>query len=518
MKKLSQLGALPFVLMANVAFADAQVNNFNITGYTVINDAEAIAAVAPFADAQLAKSAAEALQRKVREAGAFAAKVYANVKIDGTVDLRVIEGRLSEGGVVLKASNPRLRDEKLSDLLEQTLQPGTTLASGKTERAILLANDLPGMAGSYSSIVPADQVGEARFEFTPVPAPLVAGHAYYDNFGGTYTGRNRAGGAIELNGPLKRGDKIAIGTNVSDLGTAFIYADTSLPLWQPGLRFGLFLDALDYKTDEANGLRGNSHNASAYLHYALIRSRATNLYAELRYGRENMVDETDASRLSDRVVNVGSLSLFADHHDGWAGGGTSNAELQIYVGDLDLSGYVPYEQTDAQTANTAGSFSRASWRLNRLQQLSGSWQTSVEISGQVASKRLDASQGISFGGPLDFAGYQSGEIVGDEGAKLHADLRYNLSAWGGQQQWSLFYDIGRVKTHAIAVVGGFVVPGINDDYYTLQSLGIGFHQQWQKLQMQAALGVPIDNEIPDALLGSNDNNSLNGWLQLNYTF
>lgn len=518
MKKLTQLSALPLFLLANMACADAQVNNFNITGYTVINDAEAVATVAPFAKPELAKSAAEALQRKVREAGAFAAKVYVNIQIDGTVELRVIEGRLAEGGVKLNASNPRLRDEKLSELLEQTLQPGTTLTSRKTERAILLANDLPGMAGSYSSIVPADQPGDARFEFTPVPAPLVAGHAYYDNFGSTYTGHHRVGGTVELNSPFKLGDKLSLGGNISELGTTFIHADASLPFALPSLRAGVSLDALDYQTDEANDLRGESNNVSAYLQYALIRSRTTNLHAELRYGRESMEDETDVSRISDRVVDVGSVGLMAEHHDGWAGGGASKAELQVYVGDLDLSGYVPYELTDAQTAQTAGSFTRASWRLNRLQHIRAAWQGFVEISGQVASKHLDASQGISFGGPMDFAGYHSGEIVGDEGAKLHADLRYNLSAWGGQQQWSLFYDIGRVKTHAVAVVGGFVVPGIDDNYYTLQSLGIGFHQQWKQLQLQAALGTAIDNEIPDALLDSGNNDNMHGWLQLNYTF
>jgi hemolysin activation/secretion protein len=505
--------ALTFLFLADFAAADVQVQNLTVTGYTVLSDEEVDATVTPLVQQQ--QAAAEALQRKVREAGAFAAQVYVHPLAEGKVELRVIEGRLAEDGVVLKTSSPRLADDKLNKLLEHTLQPGTKLTSVKTERAILLANDLPGMAGSYSSIVPADQVGEARFEFTPLPAPLVAGHAYYDNFGSTYTGRHRAGGGIELNSPFKQGDKLSLGGNVSYLGTTFIYADASLPFALPSLRAGVSLDALDYKTDEANNLRGESNHVSAYLHYALIRSRTTNLHVELRYGRERMEDETNTTRISDRVVDLGSVGLMADHHDG---GGTIKAELQVHIGDLDLSGYAPYEQTDAQTAETAGSFTRATWRLNRLQHVSGPWQAFIETSGQIASKRLDASQGISFGGPTDFSGYHAGEIVGDEGAKLHVDVRNNLSMWGGHQQWSFFYDIGRVKTHAVEVVGGFIVPGIDDNYYTLQTLGIGFHQQWEKLQVQAALGTAIDNEIPDALLDSSNNDNVHGWLQLSYTF
>lgn len=505
---------LLLALAAAPAAAQVRVEDFTVTGYSRLSDQAVAAVVGPYARSGLAQPAAEALAAALRSAGAFAAKVYVEPLADGRVELRVLEGRFSADGVVLKQSNPRVDDGVLTRLLTDVLKPGSTLDSARTERAILLSNDLPGMAGSSSTIVPADAVGEARLEFVPVAAAPLSGNAFYDDFGSPYTGRHRVGGALELNSPLRQGDKWSLSANVSDLGTVYADAEASLPLLLPGLRGGVEFSMLDYKTEESSGLRGTSRGVAAYLHYALIRSRFTNVYLDLRGERTAMKDVTRASPVSERLLHVGSLSLAGDHADNLWGGGSTRLQLTGFTGQLDLGGYVPYQDQDAQTARTAGRFSRLTWTLSRLQHLGGPWQSSVETSGQLASKKLDASQSISYGGPMDFPGYNAGEVVGDKGLKLHIDLRHNN--FQAHRQWSVFYDAGRVKSHAAKVVGGFVVPGIDTAWYSMHSVGIGFSQKWQNWQLQAALAAPVNNEVPDELLSGGGH--ARGWLRLDYRF
>lgn len=496
------------------AAAQVRVEDFTVTGYSRLSDQAVVAVVEPYARTRQAQPAAEALAAALRSAGAFAAKVYVVPLVDGRVELRVHEGRLAADGVVLKQSNPRVDDEVLLRLLTDVLKPGSTLDSARTERAILLSNDLPGMTGSTSTIVPADAVGEARMEFIPVAAPPLSGNAFYDDFGSPYTGRHRVGGALELHSPLRQGDKWSLSANVSDLGTVYADAEASLPLPMPGLRGGVEISALNYKTEEASGLRGTSRGLAAYLHYALVRSRFTNVYLDLRGEKTAMKDVTRASPVSDRRLHVASLSLAGDHADNLWGGGSTRFQLTGFTGKLDLDGYAPYQDQDAQTARTAGRFSRLTWSVSRLQQLDGPWQSSIESSGQLASKKLDASQSISFGGPIDFPGYNAGEVVGDKGIKVHIDLRYNN--FQARRQWSVFYDAGRVKSHAAKVVGGFVVPGIETAWYSLQSVGFGFSQKWQDWQLQAALAAHVNNAVPDELRSGSGR--ARGWLRLNYQF
>lgn len=250
--------------------------------------------------------------------------------------------------------------------------------------------------------------------------------------------------------------------------------DASLPVADNSLRAGLLLDLLDYRTDETRNPRGNAHEIQAHVSYPIIRARRTNLFGEVRAGREDMRDEDDASPITDRYVESAQVVLRGNHLDGVLGGATNDFRLEGTMGYLDLGGYEPYRREDAQSARTDGDFSRFAWNVSRLQHLAGPWQCYVEISGQIASKRLDSSQSISFGGPYDFAGYHSGEILGDEGHRLHIDLRYNAPTrlWNGQTQVSVFYAIGTITTHAKEFVGNTIVPGIDDRRYTLQSVGL----------------------------------------------
>jgi hemolysin activation/secretion protein len=513
------------LVFSRASAADLRFAHGGVSGVTQLSEAEVRAVMDPYTRDKLSAAdillASEALNRAVRDAGAFAAKVYVwQDEQSGVVRFEVIEGHLAQDGIELSGDPARVDSRIIRNQLEAALVPGSVISASKYERAILLTNDLPGVATTQNALLPGEKVGEARFKMAPVDGALFNGNVFYDNFGSTYTGRNRLGATLEINSPLRRGDKVALGANVSDLGTVYVDLDASLPLNAQGLRFGLMAGFLNYRTDEPAGFRGESREAGVYLRYPFIRSRQLNLSGEARWGGETLEDKNDLTTITDRKVQVASLRLHGDHADSWWGGGTTTAEVEVFLGNLDLSGYRPYEALDAQTAQTAGQFSRATWRLARMQHWRGNWQSSLEFAGQIASKNMDGSQAIAFGGPYYFTGYQSGEVLGSEGSMLHADLRYNVPAlvWGGRQQWSVFYNLGRISTHAVDIVGGVIVPGVDAQRYTLQSAGIGFSQQWRQVKVQGAMGQRIHNQIPDALLDGNPTGRPNFWLQLVYNY
>ena len=464
--------------------------------------------------------AAQALETELRQAGAFAARVFWDTDPDRNVMvLRMAEGRLADDGIELGRSSERVRDDVIRDHLASSLQPGEALTSRRVERAILLLNDLPGIKGSENTLYPGEREGEARFESFPEDSRLIEGSAYTDNFGSRVTGQYRAGALVDVNSPFKRGDKLSVVTSATTEGTYYVSLDASLPVAGDGTRAGLVLDLLDYRTDESRNPRGNAHEVQAYLYHPFLRSRRTNFFGEAKAGREDMRDEDDASPITDRYVESAQLILHGNHLDGALGGATNEFRLEGTVGYLDLGGYETYRQEDAQSARTDGDFARLAWRASRLQHLTGPWQGYVEIVGQIASKRLDSSQSISFGGPYDFAGYHSGEILGDEGHRLHVDLRYNAPSrlWNGQAQVSAFYTIGTITTHAKEFVGNTIVPGIDDRRYTLQSVGVALNWSWSSTALRGVVGKSIANQIPGELLDE-DPDDYRGWFQLVHTF
>ena len=502
------------------------IESIHVVGNTILSPEELHATLAPWTGRPLATedihAAADALMQAIRAAGAFTAKVYILPQdiIDNTVVFNVIEGHLAEDGIVLGRSSKRVSDEVLKSQLVHTLKPGSVITADKYERAIYLTNDLPGIKGTENLLFPGENVGEAGFEVTPEDENLITGNLYYDNFGSYFTGRNRLGTTLSLNSPTGHAEMITAGVNVSDEGTAFGYMDANMPLYPNGLRGGVNIDYLDYKTDETDDLRGTGFDGSAYVQYPVIRSRLTNLYTQLQYTYTALEDENDLATITDRTLHVGSLHLYGDHADSWLGGGVTSARVEGHAGNVDLSDYQPFEEYDADHADTQGGFSRATLYVDRLQHLIGNLQTYLAFNGQVASKNLDPSQSISFGGPYDFPGYHAGELFGDEGWMLHADLRYTFNdlPWQGDLQISAFYDYGWIRTHTVAIVDGFAVPGAVDTSYYLQSAGFGLSQIWEHFTLQGILGWQVDNEIPDNLLDDNGDNDFQGWIHLVYTF
>lgn len=517
----SLLGAL--TLPAAVVAAEVEVGPCRVHGLSATSEPavrQVLAQVPTDAAPGVCLELLTPLEQALRASGAFAARVFVDPSPAGSrLSLRVIEGTLARDGVSLSRSASQVDDAVLRDLLTTTLQPGGPLRADRYERAILLVNDTPGLAGSSSQLYPAEQVGEARFELTPVDGPAREGEAYLDTFGSRHTGRTRLGATATLNSPWRRGDRFVVAANISSLGSTYLYADAGLPVGNHGTRLGLTLDGLDYRTDEASGLRGRARHVQVSVSHPVIRSRAVNLHVEAQLARDQHVDLTDTTALADRQIGTLALVVRGDASDPAWGGGVNAWRLQAVTGRLNLDGFEPYRDLDAATMQAAGRFTRWQWQVSRTQVLAPRNQLFVELAGQWASKNLDASQSLAFGGPQDFAGYHAGEVVGRSGVRARVQIRHDLGALlgSGRQQLSASLDVGRLRTQAQRVEGGFVVPGLLERRLSMQSLSLAATHRADRWEVQGLLGWPLRNRVPVELLGG-EAPGLQAWVQASYRF
>jgi len=479
------------------------VNGFKIVGNTRLSENELHHVMQPFTNRLLNTSAlheaASTLMRYYRNQGYFAAKVYIPPHSihEGIVILHVYEGYLEDDGIELENSGDRVKDNIITKLLTSTLKPGIIIKEDY-ERAILLANDLPGIT-ARGILYPGREVGDAGFLLQTHDEDVFQGNLDYDNFGDYYTGEHRFGTTLYLNSPTKNGEELVFRFVTTGEYSNFGYVDLAVPVSDNDMRIGASFDYYKYKLDHEFrdvGAEGDAFSARVYVKYPFVRTRHNNVHSEASYIYTRMTDETDAGELADRVVHTGVFGLHGDHDDDFLANGVTYFDSSLTVGYLDLDGNDAYEDFDDMTAETAGSFARLNVSLSRLQHLYGNLSSNISVSGQIANKNLDTSQKFYLGGPYSVGGYPTGQAGGDHGALLNADLRYDFYdlPWKGNLQLSAFYAYGWTKLHKDPWDGW---EGNNDfikNDIVLQSVGLTLTQTWSDtMVVRAMLGRQIGN-------------------------
>jgi len=482
------------------------VNGFNIVGNTLLSEAELLEAIQPFTNSLLSTSGlhevANTLMKHYRDRGYFAAKVFIPPHSihEGIVTLHVYEGYLEENGIELENSGTRVKDDVIAKLLSRTLKPGV-ITKDDYERAILLANDIPGIT-ARGILYPGREVGTAGFLLQTRDEDVFQGNIDYDNFGDYYTGESRFGTTLYFNSPTKNGEELVFRFVTTGEYSNFGYVDLAVPVLANGMRLGASFDYYKYKLDHEFrdvGAEGDAYSARVYAKYPYIRTRHNNLHGEASYIYTRMTDETDAGEIADRVVHSGVFRLHGDHDDDYLANGVTYFDFYVTAGYLDLDGNDAYKQYDDMTAETSGSFAKVNASLSRLQHVYGNLSANLSVSGQIASKNLDTSQKFYLGGPYSIEGYATGEAAGDNGAQLHADLRYDFYnlPWRGNLQLSVFYAYGWTQLHKDPWNGWEGNNDIIKNDITLQSAGLTLTQTWSnKMVVRTMLGRQLgDNKM-----------------------
>ena len=408
------------------------VKSYRITGQDVIPEEQLTGLLTGYVNKELnftaLQQARDTITKHLQKKGYFVAQAYLPQQDvnEGAVEITVLIGRY--GNMTIK-NQTRVSDAAVRAQL-RSLKPGAYIHTAQMERAALLASDLMGVTVK-ATLAPGKNPGTADVivEVTPKGKDL-QGMLSFDNYGSRLTGYNKGTLHLSYNNPFRSGDKLS-GTfsetnnaqNTGDLTYQIPIAEgSSLTLRYAKVKYEFTLDGSAYS--------GTAYTKHADWTYALKRSRAANLYAQVGYDHKTMTDlgPQNDSALS-RMVSFG---LSGDSSDELWGGGANAYSLTYYSGSL------------SSETPPSGSWSKYTYSYLRQQTLNDRLSLMLSLSGQASSDNLDGSERFSLGGPYGVRAYPVSEGSGYKGYLTTAELRYTVPAAqkGALWQFSAFYDRG----------------------------------------------------------------------------
>lgn len=166
-----------------------------------------------------------------REKGYFVARAYLPLQNiqenDNIITISIIEGSYGE----FKLNNSsHVKDSTVHAMLEK-IKDKNIINANALERAMLLINDIPGVAISKAEIIPGAEVGSSDFDIETIPQNRVDGYIVADNYGSRYTGQNRVQALVNVNSPFGIGDKLSVSgllSNGADLKNGKLAYSASL--------------------------------------------------------------------------------------------------------------------------------------------------------------------------------------------------------------------------------------------------------------------------------------------------
>ena len=426
-----------------------EVDHLRLEGARAIAPAVLRAAIGFKPGAQFSLGDLDALAAKItdyyREHGYFVARAYLPPQRveDGTVTVRILEGVYGK----VELHNRGAVSEALARRLLGSVAVGRTVAAQPLERGLLLLSDLPGV-DVKSTLVPGAAVGSSNLIVALAPGRRVSGSIDADNAGSRYTGANRLGLTLHVNHPAGRGDVFTARVFTSS-NSGLNYGRFAYQMPFGATQAGFAYTAFDYKLGDAFsslGAHGTAGIASVYARYAVLRSRARNVYLQADFDDKAFDDRLDLTG-SDKPkrVRVLVLSMSGDRrsaHD------QAQFTLTTSVGHVELDSPVGLA-VDAGAAQVNGAYGKLAGQGSWLHALGGHAAAFAQISAQLASHNLDMSEQMELGGDNAVRAYPEGEAYADEGYVLSVELRRDLPlrALPGALQGVLFCDNGSVRLH-----------------------------------------------------------------------
>ncbi|CAN1572302.1 FhaC Hemolysin activation/secretion protein [Burkholderiaceae bacterium] len=458
--------------MLKLGEATVTVNSFQFDGNTLVSTAQLSEAVAPYLARPLGfaqlQQAADAVANTYREAGWIVRAFLPKQDIsNGVVTVHIIEAVFGQASVI-SAEPPRVDAARLIGLINTQQAKGQPLSAVNLDRALLLLDDLPGVSVA-GNLVQGQEHGETDVGLTVTNEPWLTGSAASDNSGSLSTGQERLSANFALNSPLGLGDLFTLNL-LKTQGSDYQRLAYSLPVGYDGARAGVHASHLNYNVVGTNaymGLQGQADNAGLDASFPVVRSQVQNLSLTGSADVKRFSNTALAAPTSRYRIHVVNLGLSGTQFDTWGGGGANAASVNVLQGSLHPDNAEPVPSQN--NALLTGRYSKLNLNLSRQQAINTDLSVFMAASWQAASKNLDPSEKLYFGGAGGVRAYPSNEAGGSEGRTLTTELRQRL---GDRLTLTGFHDYGWVKLNRNPVSAA---PAVGN--YNLQ--GYGLSLAWQ---------------------------------------
>jgi hemolysin activation/secretion protein/outer membrane protein OmpA-like peptidoglycan-associated protein len=496
------------------------VKAFRFVGNTLLSNEKLAPVVAAYLNHPLdfsqLQAAAAAIANAYREAG-WIVRAYLPAQdiADGVVTIQIVEAVF--GGAHIQGDKAqRVSNEQLMRIVAAQLKTGEPLNADKLDRALLLADDLPG-ATVAGGLREGAQDHETDVDLKLGDEPLAVGEVGADNTGARSTGSNRLTANLSLNSPFKHGDLISANV-MHTQGSDYLRLDGNIPLGSDGWRSGINASLLNYKlvAPEFTALdaNGTSNTVGVEATYPLIRSRLKNLYLNLNADNKNFDNLSSGATTTNYKADTVTIGLDGNFFDNLGGGGANSTSLSLVDGRLNLDGS-PNQAADAATTQAAGHYDKVRYAANRQQVITETVSLFASYSGQIASKNLDSSEKFYLGGSGGVRAYPASEGGGSEGQLADLELRWRLPHGFN---FTGFYDYGHVLINKDNSFTG--ASALND--YALKGAGLSLAWQSDKgSTLKATYARRLGDNPNPALAGNDQDGSLvkdRLWLTASFPF
>ncbi len=390
---------------------------------------------------------------------------------DGLLTVDVIESVFSKVEIEQELADLPNTQAHVEAIIEAQQKTGEPLNTKSLDRALALANDLPGMS-AQGSLRQGRDAGETELLLKLYQGRTRQAELTVDNGGSRSTGLMRTLISLNWFNPNDLGDLLSV-VAVHTKGSDYARLAYSMPVGTDGWRMGLNASVMSYEVIVGEqgmvGAVGRALTQGMEWVYPLLRADDRSATVTLTADTKKF-ENTSAQGLlmSDYKAKVMAAQVAGFYRDLNPGGGTGTYSLQLSHGGINLDGSLS-QQTDATTAKTEGIFNKI--RLN------GSWQQAittktsafVSYAGQLTDKNLDSSEKMQLGGMNGVRAYPTGEGSGSDAQLIQLELRHQLESGINM---AAFYDWGQVwLAHDPSYPGG---PQHNRNTYKGFGASIGY--------------------------------------------
>lgn len=415
---------------------------------------------------------------------------------NGVVRIQVIEGYINQITYQGKAGSSLSLIKKYT----QTITASRPLSLPVLERAMLLANGLPGLTVK-SVITPSPKTPAAAKLDIISERQLLDGYAMYDNYGSRFLGPHEIAVGGNINSWILPGDQnslhLANTTQHQEmLFEEFVHSQVITSkgtTWSLGTNYTRTQPGFTLESAE---IVGQSFSLYSNIDHPFVRSRSENLILHGMANYQN-VNSTILGFpfYQDRFRTLG-VGLYYDVADRWDG--INNIEVDLFHG-FPFFGAQDHALQSRPFGQTV--FTKVTLVGSRLQPLFKRTSAYLGINSQYAFNPLLATQQISYGGAQFGRGYEPAEITGDKGLGGKFEIRVDTNPelkFLQSIQYYAFYDecaIWNINTIAQA------------DKLSLASTGLGARVTLiPQLTGEVYLAKPLTKEV--ATLDSLQQNSL----------
>lgn len=460
------------------------VKQFKLVGNTRLSNEQLAPVLAeylhrPLDFAQL-QAAAAAVGDAYRAAG-WVVNVYLpeqNIK-DGVVTIQIVEAFF--GGTRIEGQAQRVSEQRLRQGIEAQQALGQPLNSNALDRAILLADDLPGVAVSGALRAGARE-GETELVYKIADEPFVAGDLRADNMGARSTGVSRVSADVYVNSPMGQADQAVVNLILAE-GSQYTKLAYTVPVGDDGWRVGANTSYLRYDLIGANG-HGTSQSAGLEARYPIVRARLQNLFLSVNADQKSFDNYFNGASTTQYGMHTGSVGLAGNLFDNLGGGGANNVGLTWTNG-----------HRNNQAGTTDASFNKLRYNVSRQQTITPDVSLYAGVDGQESRDTLDTSESFYLGGLYGVRAYPTNEGRGSSGDLAKLELRWRMDE---SVVFTGFYDHGRVRNRD------------GSPSYSLKGAGVAV--AWQAgsdLNLSATLARRVGiNPNPNTTTGNDQDGSL----------